>query len=93
MLRLFQDSITTTSVNSDFSDPLMRGFDKSRISISNLGRTCYIGEKATGWRYIFSCCLHVKNLCSSWPSKLLEEENILTNHPFLGSILLFGGFG
>ena len=37
-------------------------------------RTCYIGEKATGWRYVFSCCLLVRNLSSSWPSKLLEEE-------------------
>lgn len=52
MLRLFQDSITMTSVTADFSDPLMRGSDESRISISNLERTCYTGEKATGWRYV-----------------------------------------
>ena len=84
MLRLFQDSITMTSVNADFSDPLIRGSDESRISIGNLERTCCTGEKATGWRYFFSCCLHVRNLCSSWPSKLLEEEITFNKQSIFG---------
>ena len=90
MLRLFQDSITMTSVNADFSDPLIRGSDESRISIGNLERTCCTGEKATGWRYFFSCCLHVRNLCSSWPSKLLEEEITFNKPSIFGFHIVVG---